>query len=87
MLFGDVEVDVGDDCHLAEAAAMDDASRGMRDLRGARVGDHPVWLPLAVDVVAADQLVQLQELFESDLAGVERIEAVLDAEVVVRSLA
>ena len=86
VLLRDVEADVGDDGHFAKAAAVRNASGRMGDFSSTRIGLHALRLVLAVDVVTADLLVQRDEFFYADLACVERIETVLDADVVVRRL-
>ena len=48
------------------------------------IGDHALGDEVGVDVQAADLLVEVEELLLGDLAGVQRVQAVLDADVVER---
>ena len=52
--------------------------------KGFRIADHARGHDLSVDIQSADARVQVEELFEGYLAFVERLEAVLYADVVKR---
>jgi hypothetical protein len=74
-----------DDRGLAEpAAAGGETAAAIGQSGREQVGLGALGDEVGVDVEAADALVQIEELLRADLSGVERRQAVLDADVVER---
>ncbi len=76
------EVEVENRHGREPAAAVHDESGLVRGLRGSFVGDHPLRNEVGVDVETTDLLVQIEELSGAYLSGVQRGQAVLNADII-----
>jgi hypothetical protein len=74
-----------DDRDPVEVVGLVDAAAAIRVRQGRPVGLDALGLPLGVDVGAADPRVDVRELRRADLALLQRLQAVLDADVVERA--
>src|SRR5262245_13409078 len=93
----EAQVDVAAGLVVVVSAVVDDGGRGqpaasaaeptgsVRRPRGVRIRDHALRDDIAIDVEAADLLVEIEKLLLRDRRGIERFEPVLDAHVVERT--